>query len=150
MILSTKRNKGTDQAARMRRLVCACVVRNPPKTGFLATRPNYIGLQMIGSILTIFATVLHLHLYHKTENKARTGSCNTSGHSRNITDLKENYLDETLPKHQQRHGNNSNQANDGRLHACAVFCCSFNGIGLIVSLVWNIGLIVYFLKVVNS
>ena len=32
-------NKGTDQAARMRRLVCACVVRKPPKTGFLASRP---------------------------------------------------------------------------------------------------------------
>ena len=133
----------------MRRLVCACVVRNPPKTGFLATRPNYIGLQMIGSILTIFATVLHLHLYHKTENKARTGSCNTFEHSRNITVLKENHSDETLSKHQQGHGN-SNQANDGRLHAWAVFCCTFNRIGLIASLVWNIGLIVYFLIVVNS
>ena len=32
-------NKGTDQTARMRRLVCACVVRNPPTTGFLAMRP---------------------------------------------------------------------------------------------------------------
>ena len=27
-------NKGADQTARMRRLVCACVVRKPPKTGF--------------------------------------------------------------------------------------------------------------------
>ena len=33
-------NKGADQTARMRRLICACVVRKPPKTGFLATRPN--------------------------------------------------------------------------------------------------------------
>ena len=105
---------------------------------------------MVGSILTIVATVLHLHFYHKTENKVCTGSCNTFEHSRNITVLKENHLDETLPKHQQRHGNNSNQANDGRLHACAVFCCSFSRIGLIASLVWNIGLIVYFLIVVNS
>ena len=32
-------NKGTDQTARMRRLVCACVVCKPPKTGFLASRP---------------------------------------------------------------------------------------------------------------
>ena len=32
-------NKGADQTARMRRLVCAFVVRKPPKTGFLATRP---------------------------------------------------------------------------------------------------------------
>ena len=110
----------------------------------------YIGLQMIGSILTIVATVLHLHFYHKTENQVCTGSCNTSGHSRNITVLKENYLDKTLSKHQQRRENNSNPANDGRLHACAVFCCSFNRIGPIASLVWNIGLIVYFLIVVNS
>ena len=32
-------NKGADQAARMRRLVCAFVVRKVPKTGFLASRP---------------------------------------------------------------------------------------------------------------
>ena len=29
-------NKGPDQAARMCRLVCACVVRKPQKTGFFA------------------------------------------------------------------------------------------------------------------
>ena len=34
-------NKGADQTARMRRLVCAFVVRKPPKTDFLALRPNY-------------------------------------------------------------------------------------------------------------
>ena len=32
-------NKGTDQTARMCRLVCACVVHKPPKTGFLVSRP---------------------------------------------------------------------------------------------------------------
>ena len=32
-------NKGADQTARMRRLVCVCVVREHPKTGFLASRP---------------------------------------------------------------------------------------------------------------
>ena len=32
-------NKGANQTARMRRLVCACVVRKPPKTGFLASGP---------------------------------------------------------------------------------------------------------------
>ena len=32
-------NKEADQTARMRRLVCAFVVRTPPKTGFLASRP---------------------------------------------------------------------------------------------------------------
>ena len=31
-------NKGADQTARMRRLVCACAIRKPPKTGFLASR----------------------------------------------------------------------------------------------------------------
>ena len=34
-------NKGTDQSAQMRRLACAYVVRKPPKTGFVATRPNF-------------------------------------------------------------------------------------------------------------
>ena len=34
-------NIGADQTARMRRLVCACVVRKPPETGFLAMRPIY-------------------------------------------------------------------------------------------------------------
>ena len=32
-------NKSADQTVRMRRLVCAFVVRNPPKTGFLASSP---------------------------------------------------------------------------------------------------------------
>ena len=39
MILSKKQKKGADQTARMRRLVCTCVVHKPPKTGFLASRP---------------------------------------------------------------------------------------------------------------
>ena len=39
MILSKKQKKGADQTARMRRLVCACVVHKPPKTGSLASRP---------------------------------------------------------------------------------------------------------------
>ena len=33
-------NKGADQTAQMPRLVCACVVHNAPKTGFLAMRPK--------------------------------------------------------------------------------------------------------------
>ena len=37
-------NKGADQTARMPRLVCACVVRKPLKTGFLASRPISIGM----------------------------------------------------------------------------------------------------------
>ena len=40
MILSKKKKKkGADQTARMRRLICACVVHKPRKTGFLASRP---------------------------------------------------------------------------------------------------------------
>ena len=35
--------KGADQTAQMRRLVCACVFRKPPKTGFLASRSIYTG-----------------------------------------------------------------------------------------------------------
>ena len=31
-------NKGADQTAWIGRLVCACVVRKPPKTGFLESR----------------------------------------------------------------------------------------------------------------
>ena len=34
-------DKGADQTARMRRLVCACVVCKHPKRGFLALRPIY-------------------------------------------------------------------------------------------------------------
>ena len=34
-------SKGADQSAQMRRLIGAFVVRKPPKTGFLAPRPNY-------------------------------------------------------------------------------------------------------------
>ena len=34
-------DEGADQSARsMRRLVCAFVVRKPPKTGFIASRPS--------------------------------------------------------------------------------------------------------------
>ena len=36
----TANNKGADQTARMRRLVCDFVVRKPRKTGFLTSRPK--------------------------------------------------------------------------------------------------------------
>ena len=35
-------NKGADQTAQMRRLVCACVVRNPPKTVFSRQGPYFV------------------------------------------------------------------------------------------------------------
>ena len=37
-------NKGADQSARMRRLICTFVVCKSPKTGFLASRPTYVKL----------------------------------------------------------------------------------------------------------
>ena len=39
-IFQLKNNKGSDQTAWMRWLVCAFVVRKPPKTGLLASRPK--------------------------------------------------------------------------------------------------------------
>ena len=42
ILLKKANNKGADQTVRMCRLVCAFVVRNPPKTGFLASRPIYM------------------------------------------------------------------------------------------------------------
>ena len=45
--------KGADKNARMRRLVCACVVHKPPKTGFLASRP-YVAVQCIRVLLPTF------------------------------------------------------------------------------------------------
>ena len=47
MILFQKaNNKGVDQTARMRRLVCAFAVHKPQKTGFLASRSNYLSRDM--------------------------------------------------------------------------------------------------------
>ena len=40
--LKTTNSKGADQSAQMRRLVCAFVVRKPPKTGFLASKPSHV------------------------------------------------------------------------------------------------------------
>ena len=47
-------NKGADQTARMRRLVCACGVPQPPKTGFLVSRPIY---EYYGGIISVSALV---------------------------------------------------------------------------------------------
>ena len=41
-------NKGDDQTVRMSRLVCACVIRKPRKTGFLASRPIRIDVYELG------------------------------------------------------------------------------------------------------
>ena len=42
VILFDKRLQGTDLSARMRRLVCACVICKPSKTCFLASRPIWM------------------------------------------------------------------------------------------------------------
>ena len=63
-------NKGADQTARMRRLVCACVGRKPPKTGFLAARPNY-DVTIIQLI-----TSYHLSCYDHTLHNTSTGASN--------------------------------------------------------------------------
>ena len=50
MIISKKRKtNGADQAARMRRLVCAVAVRKPQKTDFLLSRPNYYNIDFLKS-----------------------------------------------------------------------------------------------------
>ena len=54
-------NKGADQTARMRRLVCAFVVRKPPKTGFLASRPILVEIKQTGNItfsIQIYSQIL--------------------------------------------------------------------------------------------
>ena len=43
-IFQKANNKGADQTARMGRLVCAFVVRKPPKTSFVAWGPYYVNL----------------------------------------------------------------------------------------------------------
>ena len=55
-------NKGADQTARMRRLVCASVVRKPPKTGFLASRQIFLDTmkgQHIAAIMALIAALTH-------------------------------------------------------------------------------------------
>ena len=53
-------NKGADQSARMRRLVCVCVVRKPPKTGFLALRPIWFVCVSFIIDYTLLSKGLHL------------------------------------------------------------------------------------------
>ena len=46
-------DKGADQTAQMRRLVCAFVVRKLSKTGFLATKPICDQIAHIMSVLSV-------------------------------------------------------------------------------------------------
>ena len=47
-------NKGADQTAGKRRLVCACVVRKPPKTVFLASRPIFLWMDEVSLFVMEF------------------------------------------------------------------------------------------------
>ena len=56
-------NKGADQTARMRRLVCTCVVRTLTKTVFLASWPIYnarLMLHLIAQIKKAKGVLKHL------------------------------------------------------------------------------------------
>ena len=58
-------NKGADQTAQMRRLVCACVVRKLPKTGFLESRPKwyrYFNIAMLRIAYVLGTLVIHKHI----------------------------------------------------------------------------------------
>ena len=52
LIFSKKNNKGADQSARMRRLVCA-FVRKPLKTGFLALRPKNVLRRKMAKVVQV-------------------------------------------------------------------------------------------------
>ena len=49
----------------MRRLVCAFVVRKPPKTGFLAARPSHLDLDQLASSKTILARLILYNVFRK-------------------------------------------------------------------------------------
>ena len=59
-------NKGADQTAQMRRLICACVVRKPPMTGFLASRPICIGWKLSASDRNRQTRILEVSLNTET------------------------------------------------------------------------------------
>ena len=70
MILSKKRKKGADQTARMRRLVCACVVRKPQKIGFLDIEAHIIAVFMIRAIVNeLQPTFFFLFLFLNSRRK---------------------------------------------------------------------------------
>ena len=66
VLIQTAKNKGADQTARMRRLVCAFVVRKPPKSGFLETRAKYISSdRAVSGVISHQVVVIgYVHIYH--------------------------------------------------------------------------------------
>ena len=76
-------NKGADQSARMRRLVCTCVVRKHLKTGFLATRPichlpTLTTEQNRNEVTVWFLSVLADPQVSSSWNSAQSGSAGSS------------------------------------------------------------------------
>ena len=59
-------NKGADQTARMYRLVCACVVCKPTKTGFLASRPQFLDRAISSSVIHSLGRMMDPPLYMGT------------------------------------------------------------------------------------
>ena len=68
-MLSKKANNiGADQTVRMHRLVCAFIVRKPPKTGFLVMRPILSMAQ--GEMCTTLPPVVKVTTMTQTGSKA--------------------------------------------------------------------------------
>ena len=68
MILSN--NKGADQTARMRRLVCAFVVRKPPMSGFLVPVESLNVLEHILHLYFLLPENKQIHLSHAKQKSS--------------------------------------------------------------------------------
>ena len=76
-IFQKANNKGVDQTARRRRLVCTCVVRKPPKTGFLATRSTYFEAIFVSFLeSTILGCSVLMILFGLETEMKKNGSIN--------------------------------------------------------------------------
>ena len=78
MLLSKKRKKGADQTARMRRLVCACVVRKPQKIGFLDIEAHIIAVFMIRAIVSELQPTFFFVFVFKFSSKVHSLLLNSS------------------------------------------------------------------------
>ena len=72
----------------MRRLVCALVVRKPPKTGILASRT-------ILYLFSFVATVSIIYLFTISQN-GKNNNCDNNGHSKSCNQDSKNYLSRSL------------------------------------------------------
>ena len=90
-------NKGADQTARMGRLVCACVVRKPPKTGFLASGPIYLAYRYYPYTVTL---IFGSHFIFALLVKPKLKIANTSQSARVQTGR--NFISKMLLEHHTR------------------------------------------------